>query len=814
MPRLFQFSRIVGFCFIKLFFLILLLFSTLVGYLAYTESGAYTLYRLAALSLPYTIKLESIEGYLAGPMTINQLSIQTPDLALDIGSLHLSWKPWDLFQRQLNIEQLFTQDMSINFFSSPTTHSATTWSTAPTFSEILTLTRLPLPITLNIKQGNGKNLQLKHQAQKLWINHLDFSNYVSNATIPLKSLSINSQWGYLQILTQPDFSAIWDLEVPNFKALFGSGPKKLSSYGAINAKLLSSNVPAKPIEVFFKALDWEINSQHFENLELMAEGDKLKHQIHFRYQQQQDTAQGIIQGHWNTPTWDGALKHLHYHSAKHGKLPTTHGKLQLIFDERLHANAALKIWGNNLLELNAKLTPHFPFALQGQLQGNFEQLGALHKLLPEVQQPQGKLQFLTQLQGTLLAPNIETFGQLTDAKFFIPRLGATATVDQLTFRQHDKQWQTTGHGYLGQGALKLHGETDATQTFILKLTGEQLQVAATPDYFIKVSPDLSLRLGPTPTLTGKLVVNEARLELPEFSERLAPSSDVVILQEQNNLANIPAPHFMQNLATQITINLSDNVHYIGKNLNCYLKGQWQIITQPNEQEKATGTINLVKGYYQLRGKALELSHGQILYSNSPLNNPALNIVAQRKVHYVPPSDLQASTMEDTFHERTQQLPTSATDIVVGIAIKGTLQNPELKLYSKPTIAQADILSLLIMDKPNHQISQSQSEILVQATSELLKLTGFNKNGTDIAQKLHLDKLDFKNMSGGHGLESAAVVIGKQLSSRLYAEYSWGLLEDTANTLSLRYLLSKHLSIEANTSYASSSGDILLNFESN
>ncbi len=155
--------------------------------------------------------------------------------------------------------------------------------------------------------------------------------------------------------------------------------------------------------------------------------------------------------------------------------------------------------------------------------------------------------------------------------------------------------------------------------------------------------------------------------------------------------------------------------------------------------------------------------------------------------------------------------------MVGVTLQGTLKSPVLRLFSTPSLPEGDVLSYLILDKPQKAASLTEGKLLFTAANELLYQFGSKTN--DIRPALHeqfkLDKLGLQTnprKDGSSGLEDTALVVGKQVSSKLYAEYSLGII-DTASTIHLRYLLGRHMTLETSAPRNSVSADLLFLFES-
>ncbi|MFN2348517.1 MAG: translocation/assembly module TamB domain-containing protein, partial [Thioalkalivibrio sp.] len=78
----------------------------------------------------------------------------------------------------------------------------------------------------------------------------------------------------------------------------------------------------------------------------------------------------------------------------------------------------------------------------------------------------------------------------------------------------------------------------------------------------------------------------------------------------------------------------------------------------------------------------------------------------------------------------------------------------------------------------------------------------------IGQAVGLDEF---TLAAEGDLDQSALMMGKQLSSRLYARYAVGLFE-RASTLMLRYTLTRSLSLETQSSGEAQSMDLIYRLE--
>jgi translocation and assembly module TamB len=107
--------------------------------------------------------------------------------------------------------------------------------------------------------------------------------------------------------------------------------------------------------------------------------------------------------------------------------------------------------------------------------------------------------------------------------------------------------------------------------------------------------------------------------------------------------------------------------------------------------------------------------------------------------------------------------------------------------------QAEQLSYLLLGRPLNDASAEDGQVLASAARSL-GLRGGRWLASRIGSTFGLEEARIDTEGG---FEEASLVLGKFLSPRLYVSYGVGLF-DEANTLLVRYLLSKKLTLEAAT----------------
>ncbi len=117
-------------------------------------------------------------------------------------------------------------------------------------------------------------------------------------------------------------------------------------------------------------------------------------------------------------------------------------------------------------------------------------------------------------------------------------------------------------------------------------------------------------------------------------------------------------------------------------------GEVLVEQNPGQLPRATGTVSVQAGQYMLYGQALQIERGRLLYSNSLLDNPGLDLRVTRSI--------------DNFAAQTP----NARQVMVGAQVTGTLQNPRLNLFSDPAMPDSSILSYLLLGQAPDSARQS------------------------------------------------------------------------------------------------------------
>lgn len=431
-------------------------------------------------------------------------------------------------------------------------------------------------------------------------------------------------------------------------------------------------------------------------------------------------------------------------------------------------NALLPDQGSVSGELQTGLDEFAP--LKGRLSLNIYRLTWLELLSPDIADPNGRLVGQLLLSGNRAVPNISGDARLNQFSAELPALGIKITEGDVTLRgEPSGQARLNGVLSSGKGKLQLDGSLDlADKNSPLQLTlkGENITVSNTPDLQADMSPDLKLVYQDgLLKMTGVVVVPSAKIDLERLDQSVSVSSDVVVLDPRD------APEtggFL--IDTDVSLQLGRNVELKGFGLDGKLSGALQVRDQPGRPALATGTLE-ARGRYTAYGQALTIRRSRLTYAKSSINNPALDILAERNFE----------------------------DVTVGIRVQGTARSPQTTITSSPAMEASEALSWLVLGRPLNTASSSDSQRL-DATALALSAGG-NILAQQLGVKLGLDEA---GITESRALGGAVFSVGKKISPRLFVSYGVSLL-GTGQVMTLKYLIKRgfDVSIESGKETAAS-----------
>lgn len=318
--------------------------------------------------------------------------------------------------------------------------------------------------------------------------------------------------------------------------------------------------------------------------------------------------------------------------------------------------------------------------LDGRLQARVTGLARLARLVPDLDQVTGELDADLGLAGTLGQPRLNGRASLRGGGFELPYYALRVSQLDLDLRSVTaERMELRGGARVGGGQVTLSGSGGFGRGGFaakVQLEGDRLQVADTKEYFLLLSPDLTLEATPAGAwLRGEVRVPEARIRprsVPSGTQ--SPSADVVMAARRRE------PPYPFGLDVQLA--LGDEVSIDAFGVRGRLGGHLRVLRQPGKDMLGDGQLQILDGEYRLSSgfgiaadlaKPLTINQGRLVYAKSPLDNPGLLLQAER----------------------------TGGDTTASLRVTGTLRTPKLSFFSDtdPGMTQAEITKYLMTGIP-------------------------------------------------------------------------------------------------------------------
>lgn len=489
------------------------------------------------------------------------------------------------------------------------------------------------------------------------------------------------------------------------------------------------------------------------------------------------------------------------------------GHLQYI-NEQLRSNWTLAFDQRASLIANIVLPrfsglSDFHQAVQGAIQLTQTPIVRLGIDLPEVKNVAGTLSGSINLRGTLANPMFSGGLILANGSASIPTLGIR--LHQLMLRaQFDttNQVMLNGQFRLGGGSANLNGRIRFQPTLLGDMTiqGNNLQVVNTKEYKVTASPNLKIDYSPRAILlTGNIHIPSADINPTPYINVVTLPDDVVFVGQEKPF------NLQRYLTIQVRLTLGNAIHIRYEDLTTYVNGALAISSIPPNDPTAKGALMLERGTYKAYGKELIIQQGRIIYNGNILTNPNLDIRAVKQIRTIAMAGNQTSGLTSAY--------LGAEEVSVGVTVKGTINNPIVRLYSSPGgMSQGDILSYLLFGYSQSELQGGNKLALLNAAS-LLNLpqsdltSGVSQGLQNIVglTEFNLGSTEVYNPETNTVSNETTVNVGKQIANRLSIHYSVGVFSSLA-VLRILYQLTPNFAIQSETSAFESAGDILYSYE--
>lgn len=433
-------------------------------------------------------------------------------------------------------------------------------------------------------------------------------------------------------------------------------------------------------------------------------------------------------------------------------------------------DSRLRFEGGELGELDVRFQID-PSTEAKTISGDFRlsnfNLSVARPFVAQVDRLEGQLNGNGRLSGTLAEPQINgelnlSGGEIAGSELPVSleqlQISAIINGERLTL---DGNWRS---GEQGQGNIAGAVDWRNALDLDIRVSGSRLPVIVEPYAELEVEPDLRLQLADDQlAIVGKVSVPRGDITVRELPpSTVTVSEDVVIIGEESEEAKTPLAMRMD---VQVEVG-RDRLRFSGFGLTADLAGYVHI----GDDLDTRGELNLNNGRYRAYGQRLTIRKAQLLFTGV-LSQPFLDIEAIRRIE--------------------------ADNVIAGLRITGSAEQPRVEVFAEPAMSQEQALSYLVLGRPLGADS-GDNNMLAQAALGL-GLAGSASVTGNVAQRLGIQ--DFQLDTQGSGTDTSVVASGR-LTERLTLRYGVGVFEP-ANTVALRYQLTKRIFLEAASGLASS-----------
>ena len=435
-----------------------------------------------------------------------------------------------------------------------------------------------------------------------------------------------------------------------------------------------------------------------------------------------------------------------------------HANLDIDIDE------STKVQGAALVQRNADAP--LESTLTGHIKGTSEAIKVLPLLVPEIDRAAGRLEGNVVLGGTVGQPTFNGDFQVRDGTLELYRTNLKISALQADGSFDGDALKFDAQGETAKGKLTIDGNftwPDGVMTGSMRLRGDQLLVADTPELRVLASPDIVLSAGANGfEVEGEVKIPSARISPREITTSVSTSPDERIVGVPD--VEDTEPSSSDRVTSRIKVVLGDAVRVDAYGLKARLEGSVTVSTVPDDVPRGNGVIRVAEGQYRAFGQAVRITRGTLSFNDSPLNEPVLDIVAERKI--------------------------KDADITVAVNVRGTIAQPFVTITSQPSMSSNEALSYLLTGRSIDTLQSGEAANVNQA-AESLAVSGGGLLLGGLGTRLGLDEVSVERT----GEDDTSVVLGKALSPDLYVSYGISIAE-AINTIKLRYTLNERWSLKA------------------
>ncbi|MBV1916250.1 MAG: translocation/assembly module TamB domain-containing protein [Pseudomonadales bacterium] len=423
---------------------------------------------------------------------------------------------------------------------------------------------------------------------------------------------------------------------------------------------------------------------------------------------------------------------------------------------QLNLDGDLRLQGDKGILVQLMLPGDKQRELSGQLTANQLDLSLLRPFITSLSDIQGELDGSIKLSGTGAQPKGYGALRLTNGQLKAVANPTTLTAANLSIDMQGDKALITGDALLGGGGLDINGQLVLSPVWrmVLNLNGRHHDILMPPVTALNASEKIQLiATSELFEIKGDLTIHEGLMEpdqLPAGS--VALSSDVVVMDDRSAARQQAA---RQKLGIDLNIRIEDRFKLIGDQIDVVGGGNLHLIQKPQYPMELYGKLAVSRGELYAYGQSLHVSQGELDFVGEP-DNPRLNVRSERDI--------------------------SGENVTVGMEILGTAKAPEINIYSRPDMSQAEAISYLVRGRGlDSGTTPDGSDMALSMGATVLNSSGILAPLNEIP-----GIRDIELAIEGTADETTAT-IGGYVGERIYLSYGVGVYEPIQVVISRLYL---------------------------
>jgi translocation and assembly module TamB len=450
-----------------------------------------------------------------------------------------------------------------------------------------------------------------------------------------------------------------------------------------------------------------------------------------------------------------------------------------------------------ILSWNNGLRAEVPGKLTGRIQSDGLSVAFLNAFTGKaIQSIDGEVVVDVRLDGTVKQPLAQGFLRLRDGRLHPTALGvqissvnAEALLEPKGIRVSQLSARAQNGELNGTGFIALNNF--APQNVKLSIAAKRWPAIHTQQYQAEVNGAVNVDgTVAAPRITGKLEVARAEVR-PDLSFLDRGGStpikrDPTITVVSTSAAQASAENkeetekradneWLRNLILDLQVRMPNNAWIRHRNATAELSGNLRVIKNKEGKPVMTGLIEVVRGWVGFQGRRFTLVRGKVEFAGSDKINPIIEVVAEYRV--------------DNY--------------TVNAIVSGTVEKPTLTLTSQPQLDQADILSLLLFNKPISALEKGEQASLQQ--NAIAITTGFAaaRIGEAVSKALGLEDLGID--LGALDFSGGQVRFGQYLGRKTFVSVGQEISGEGGRQVAAEYQITTDWKLSVTSSTQGTSG---------